>query len=195
MSTSTSRPVEQRLQELAPAGATCVGGSCATPPTTSMTTTTTREGTPLMSEHIDLATRAAVSDLLHRYSTGIDTRDWTLFRSVFTDDARIDYGPALGTFDDADAFTATMRGGHDSLGSTIHRISNVVIAPGTPLRVRSYGDNINLEPGNQRGHHGAAYYDDEIVDTADGLKIAARALTMVLFEPVSLNLLAAIPPG
>lgn len=147
-----------------------------------------------MSQDIDLATRAAVSDLLHRYATGIDTRDWTLFRSAFTDDARIDYRPAVGIFDNADAFTAIMRGGHDALGSTVHRISNIVITPGAPLQVRSYGDNINLEPGNQKGHHGAAYYDDEIVDTDDGLKIAARALTMVLFEPVSINLSAGAPP-
>lgn len=191
-----SGPVEERLQELAPAGASCVDGVCSMPPTApEIIINTTPEGTQTMSEDsIDLATRAAISDLLHRYSTGIDTRDWTLFRSVFTNDARIDYGPALGTFNDADAFTATMSGGHDSLGSTIHRISNIVITPGTPLRVRSYGDNINLEPGNQKGHHGAAYYDDEIVHTNDGLKVAARTLTMVLFEPVTTNVIAGALP-
>ena len=142
---------------------------------------------------VDAATRAAVTDLLHRYSTAIDTRDWTLFRSVFTDGARLDYGAGLGSYDDADAFTAVMQAGHDALGLTIHRLSNVVITPGTPLRVRSYGDNINLAPGNASGHHGAAYYDDEIVPTQDGLKIDARTVTLVLFEPVSTNLAAASP--
>ena len=41
--------------------------------------------------------RAGVSDepdiagLLNRYARAVDTKDWQLYRSVFTDDAHIDY--------------------------------------------------------------------------------------------------------
>ena len=38
--------------------------------------------------------RQDVSDVLIRYASGIDGRDWTLFRTVFTDDAMIDYSSA-----------------------------------------------------------------------------------------------------
>ncbi len=139
---------------------------------------------------IDLETRFAITDLLHMYGTAIDTRDWALFRSIFADDAHIDYGAAVGVFDDADAFTAVMQQGHEPLGHTLHRVGNIVIVPGSPIRVRSYGDNINLIADNTNGHHGAAYYDDEIVATTDGYKISRRTLTMVLFEPISINLAA-----
>ena len=72
----------------------------------------------------------------------------------------------------------------------MHRVGNIVITSGVPIRVRSYGDNINLAADNTNGHHGAAYYDDEVVLTSDGYKIARRTLTMVLFEPVPTNLAA-----
>ena len=38
---------------------------------------------------------------------------------------------------------------------------------------------------------GLGWYDDEIVRTENGFKIARRSLTMVLFETVGTNLAAA----
>lgn len=35
---------------------------------------------------------AEISELLVRYATGIDRRDWGLLRSCFTDDVAADYG-------------------------------------------------------------------------------------------------------
>jgi len=141
---------------------------------------------------LDLATRFAITDLIHQYGTAIDTRDWKLFRSIFTDTAHIDYATAgLGTFDNADDFTKIMRQGHEPLGKTIHRLSNIVITEGDPYAARTYGDNIVMAPDNAIGNHGAAWYDDEIVRTENGFKIARRSLTMVLFETVGTNLAAA----
>jgi hypothetical protein len=36
--------------------------------------------------------RQDISELLVRYATGIDRRDWPLFRTVFTDNCELDYG-------------------------------------------------------------------------------------------------------
>jgi len=33
-----------------------------------------------------------ITDVLVRYATGIDTKDWTLFRTCFTNDVSADYG-------------------------------------------------------------------------------------------------------
>jgi hypothetical protein len=33
-----------------------------------------------------------IADVVLRYATGIDRRDWPLFRTVFTDDCELDYG-------------------------------------------------------------------------------------------------------
>ena len=39
----------------------------------------------------DLTDRLAVSDVLTRNATAMDTRDWELLASCFTEDARLDY--------------------------------------------------------------------------------------------------------
>ena len=52
-------------------------------------------------EHQD---RQDISDLLVRYATGIDRRDWPLFRTVFTPDCHCDYGE-IGVWDGIDAVT------------------------------------------------------------------------------------------
>ena len=38
-----------------------------------------------------LADRLAISDFLTTYAHAVDTKDWELYRSCFTDDADIDY--------------------------------------------------------------------------------------------------------
>jgi hypothetical protein len=59
-----------------------------------------------------LADRLAIEDLLTRYAHAVDRHDWDLYRSVFTDDAHIDYtsaGGIAGTLDEAVSFLeATM---------------------------------------------------------------------------------------
>jgi 3-phenylpropionate/cinnamic acid dioxygenase small subunit len=37
---------------------------------------------------------AAITRLLYQYARAVDTKDWELYRSVFTDDAVIDYSSA-----------------------------------------------------------------------------------------------------
>lgn len=48
-----------------------------------------------------LADEQAISALLYRYARAVDTKDWALYRSVFTDDAVIDYTSAGGSPDPA----------------------------------------------------------------------------------------------
>ena len=49
-------------------------------------------------DRIDALTdRLAIEDLLTRYATAVDQRDWDLYRSVFAADAEVDYTPAGGT--------------------------------------------------------------------------------------------------
>ncbi len=50
---------------------------------------------------LDTRTRLDIADVLVRYATGIDRRDWTLFRSCFTDDCVADYGD-IGVWHGAD---------------------------------------------------------------------------------------------
>ncbi len=72
---------------------------------------------------IDRKVRAEVEDVLVRYATGIDRRDWDLFRTCFTEDCHPDYGD-IGVWDGADEPTAWMQKTHAPCGATLHRISN-----------------------------------------------------------------------
>ena len=47
------------------------------------------------------------TELLVRYASGIDRRDWALFRTCWTDDCRADYGD-IGTWEGVDALTDWM---------------------------------------------------------------------------------------
>lgn len=128
--------------------------------------------------------RQDISDVLVRYATGIDRRDWALFRSCFTDDCKTDYGD-IGVWQDADSITRWMEKAHAPCGHTMHRITNQEISPNDDgATARSYVDAIILGADNQTGTHALGYYDDELVHTDQGWKIATRRFTMVLSRPV-----------
>ena len=133
---------------------------------------------------VDHEVRQDVSDLLVRYATGIDRRDWELLRSCFTDDCVADYGD-IGRWNSADEITEWMRATHTPLGHTLHRISNTTVASsGDAITVRSYVDALVLGPDNVRGAQATGYYDDVVVQTDDGWKIARRRFTMIRMQRI-----------
>src|SRR5262245_64433983 len=75
----------------------------------------------------DRAAHHDITQVLLRYASGIDRRDWDLFRTCFTDDCHADYGD-IGAWDDVEAITAFMIESHAQLGHTMHRLSNFSIA-------------------------------------------------------------------
>jgi hypothetical protein len=121
-----------------------------------------------------------IAAVLLRYATGIDRRDWKLFRTCFTDDVLAEYGD-FGTWRSAAEITAFMEHAHAELGATLHRISNFVIeAKGAGASARSYVDAL-LMPGAAGGevHQGIGYYDDELVHTPQGWRIKRRRFVAV----------------
>lgn len=121
-----------------------------------------------------------ITAVIVRYGTAIDTRDWGLFRSCFTDDFRGDYGQ-FGNWHSREAFAATMQQMHESVGPTLHRMSNTVIAcAADDTRARTYVDAILTPRQADDSHHQAVgYYDDELVRTREGWKIRSRRFTAV----------------
>ena len=125
----------------------------------------------------DREDRQEISDLLVRYATGIDRRNWPLFRTVFTDPCELDYGE-IGTWDTVDAVTEFMQRSH-ATGQTLHRMSNHAVAlDGDLATARTYVDMIMVSD-NKSGVNAVGYYDDEIVRTDDGWRIARRRFTPV----------------
>jgi ketosteroid isomerase-like protein len=129
-----------------------------------------------MSERDD---RQDISDLLVRYATGIDSRDWPLFRTVFTEDCALDYG-VIGSWQGVDAVTEFMQQAHAMAGYTLHRLTNQAITVnGDTAAARTYIDAVIMAGGNDAGVNAWGFYDDEIVRSADGWRIARRRFTQV----------------
>jgi 3-phenylpropionate/cinnamic acid dioxygenase small subunit len=128
-----------------------------------------------------------IAEVLVRYATGIDRRDWALFRSCFTADCLAEY-EGIGTWDSADAITDFMVTAHADMGHTMHRISNMAIDVGEDGRsavARSYVDGVLLAPDGQTGFNPIGFYDDQLVHTPDGgWRIARRTFTMVTFRTI-----------
>lgn len=128
--------------------------------------------------------RQDIADLLVRYATGIDRRDWPLFRTVFADDCELDYG-VIGVWTGVDAVTDFMEQAHAMAGHTLHRLSNLAITvDGDTAVARTYIDGLIMAAGNQLGVNAIGYYDDEIVRTAAGWRIARRRFTQVRLSTV-----------
>ncbi len=117
-----------------------------------------------------------IAEVLVRYATGIDSKDWPLFRSCWTDEIVVDY-QQLGRFTSADALTEVMTRLHENMGPTYHRLSNFVIAvDGDRATVRSYVHAVlMLQPDDSTNWVDAlGYYDDVFVRTQGGWRIRER---------------------
>ena len=134
---------------------------------------------------LDRAVLADVTEVLVRYATGIDRRDWVLFRTCFTGDCDADYGE-IGAWHSADEITEWMAAAHEAAGHTLHRITNVAVELERDgrARARCYVDALVMGPDGGSGARATGFYDDELVRTADGWRIARRRCTVVHVEPV-----------
>jgi len=129
---------------------------------------------------VDLGSdREQITDVLIRYATGIDTKDWPLFRTCFTDDVRADYGD-VGVWNDVESLTEYMRTTHEAMPNTLHMMSNIAIdLNGDAASVVSYVHVVLVltqDPLNSVDAVG--HYVDELVRTGDGWRIRERTFSL-----------------
>ena len=74
-----------------------------------------------------MSDRDEIVELTHRYATAIDSRQYSLLATVFTDDAELDYG-VVGQWTGAAEVTQFMEMAHVGATHTLHRMTNQVIA-------------------------------------------------------------------
>jgi uncharacterized protein (TIGR02246 family) len=115
-----------------------------------------------------------ITALLHKYARAVDTKDWELYRTVFTDDAVIDYSSAgipAGSRDQIVAMFSQMFG---AVPWTMHYITNVEAKifsgeqEGDTARVRAMFYNPMQLPGTSEMSSCGGYYHHELVRTSDG---------------------------
>ena len=75
--------------------------------------------------------KLAVAECVYRYATGVDTRDWALYRSLFADEIEIDfssYGPGQPAVTmAADDWVAGLKPLFGGLAATQHMMSNPLV--------------------------------------------------------------------
>ena len=125
-----------------------------------------------------LSDRLEVDDLLTRYATAIETKDWDLYETVFTEDAFIDYESAGGIKGKLPEVCAWLEKTMAMFPMTQHVVCNrVVELDGDKGTARSVFYNPMALPGEDKAHvlfFDGGYYNDQLVRTEDGWRICER---------------------
>ena len=136
-----------------------------------------------------LLDRANISDVVYAYATGLDRREWALYRSIFLDQIEMDFhtaGIPQGTYKADDwvrnakrlfsGFSATQHTStnhvHDVRGDEATCISNMQAEHFIARR-----PDDELQSGEDRWTIGG-YYTNELVREADDWKLAKVTLTV-----------------
>jgi hypothetical protein len=125
-----------------------------------------------------LVDRVEIEELLARYSTALDSRDWHLLSTVFLPDATCDYGAGRHP-EGLGAITDFIRGTIGDLDATQHLVGNVVIdVRGDEATADCYLISQHIRENAPGGEHYllGGRYADRLVRTPGGWRIAHRTL-------------------
>jgi len=131
-----------------------------------------------------LRDRQAIIDTVVRYATGVDSRDWSAYRSCFCDEIEVDFTSWSGGEPQklsADAWVSGVRAGLEGFDATQHSSTN--------HRVRQDGDQATCISAMQARHSlagqadGGLYtlggsYTNELERTPEGWRIRRCRLTV-----------------
>lgn len=126
--------------------------------------------------------RAEIAELMSRFATGIDTCDWAMYRSVFTDEIDLDYSSwrpeSIGRWQ-ADDWVARGKRLFPGLTASRHALSNMLLTEdGQAVQVRANvcADHVLVDPHRTHVFTLNGYYDDRCTRTAAGWKISGKRL-------------------
>ncbi len=107
--------------------------------------------------------------LLARYARGVDTKDWETYRSVFTEDAHIDYSSAGAIVGSRDEVVDWFAANFGVIPWSMHYITNVEAdVDGDRATVRAMFYNPMQLPGMDTQSACGGYYHHELVRTGEG---------------------------
>ena len=116
-----------------------------------------------------IASRIEIADLLTRYATALDTKDWALWRTVFTADAYIDYRSAGGVDGDRETVASWLEDAFVFFDMTQHLISNIQCeVTGDTAKVRAMFQNPMQFPGGDKIGLFGGFYNHSLVRTEHG---------------------------
>jgi 3-phenylpropionate/cinnamic acid dioxygenase small subunit len=111
-----------------------------------------------------------IEALLYRYARAVDTKDWDLYRSVFTEDAVIDYSAMGIPAGPRDRVADVLAQGFAAIPWSMHYITNIEIveSDGDNATVRAMFHNPMQLPGMTEMSSCGGYYHHSLVRTPDG---------------------------
>jgi 3-phenylpropionate/cinnamic acid dioxygenase small subunit len=142
---------------------------------------------------VDLADRLAIIDVMSNYATGLDARDWVLWRSVFLDEVLFDLSSWTGIPGrvlNADRVVAAQAREFAELSVTQHFMTNHrVTLEGDQARLLAHMRAEHWIPLDARAgdrhterYTMFGYYDHKLVRTPDGWKIKEMQLNVTHTE-------------
>lgn len=149
---------------------------------------------------MDMTDRFAIEDLLQRYTTAVDNRDWELLDTVFTANASLDYlatGGIRGAYPEVRQWLAESLAlfpiSQHMLGKTEYQPTEDGVACRTivhnPMGVPVNADgDYDPEGSSLRWFFVGGWYNDLCVSTPDGWRIAEKVMDVAHFT-------GTIPPG
>jgi hypothetical protein len=130
--------------------------------------------------------RVQIGELVHCYPVSIDSRNWKLFRSIFTDSIEVYLGPPADNVGprtvNADRFTERVTGVITRFDVTQHFLTDYhVEVDGNDAVCVSYMQARHFKSGHPVWDMGG-YYTFHLVRSGDGWKIPKYTLTVTWEE-------------
>ena len=129
----------------------------------------------------NLEDRVAVLETVYKYAQGLDTRDWLLYRSIFTDEIDVDfsgYNGVPGERMSADRWIAQIKPLFTGISATQHIMTNPIVEfseKGAVCRMYIQAEHF-LASGE--GFAIGGYYTDRLVRQKGQWRISAIKLTV-----------------
>lgn len=135
-----------------------------------------------------LLDRAQISDVVHRYATGLDMRDWRLYRSIFLDEIEMDFEsvgipPGRFTADQWVEDAKTLFKGFDATqhvsSNHVHDIRGDEATCVSYMKAEHFVSRDDLDEATDRDRWTiGGYYTNQLVRTPDGWKLRGVRLTV-----------------
>ena len=121
--------------------------------------------------------KAEILEILNLYGFALDAHQWQLFDLIFTEDVIAEFGPAGAAWKGLAEFKRSFAEFHDRLDSHQHTMmGQLVHVDGDKANAFSYGNWLLVREAAEGGSTwlGTGWYDDELVRTDKGWRIAHR---------------------
>tara|TARA_A100001037_G_C14968011_1_gene552403 strand:+ start:92 stop:550 length:459 start_codon:yes stop_codon:yes gene_type:complete len=132
--------------------------------------------------------RLAVHDVMHRYALGIDTKNWPLLRSVFSDEVTADFrsfGAKSVWSGSAEDWVTQVRSTIEGMDATQHLMSNHLYAvDAESARGTTYIQAVHVCRNDWGGdtYTIGGYYEVEMSSTPSGWRISRYTLQCTWHE-------------